>query len=257
MLQIVINTENPVVYRELSRAISSQTYAVSAELPENVPYAAILIRDIISDRDEEKKRYIAHNNQADINFYQAFTVYLADSDHILENSNKQLDLRPDNKGELPRSCDFILKKPFEFQELLQIIQRCVASCVANIRVFENYYIADHRRKIVYNKYNNQFINLTDKEADLLLYIINKSQNTLHKKNDNYVIKITKEELLQNVWQYNSNINTSTIETHISRLRAKLHNLGVDSLVAKNLETTETIDDKNISWLTWQGDGYVL
>jgi DNA-binding response OmpR family regulator len=58
-------------------------------------------------------------------------------------------------------------------------------------------------------YDNLKLKLTEKEVNTILY--------LSKKNN--PVKIN--ELEKNVWQYQSNIETHTVETHIYRLRKKI------------------------------------
>tara|TARA_Y100000741_G_C18176511_1_gene527479 strand:- start:432 stop:992 length:561 start_codon:yes stop_codon:yes gene_type:complete len=55
---------------------------------------------------------------------------------------------------------------------------------------------------------NKYLSLTEKEADLIIFI---------KSNSNASIK----ELQTNVWGYSSNLETHTVETHIYRLRKKM------------------------------------
>ena len=54
------------------------------------------------------------------------------------------------------------------------------------------------------------IELTEKEANILKCLINSGNEP-----------IGKEELLKQVWNYNSDVTTHTLETHIYRLRQKL------------------------------------
>lgn len=51
--------------------------------------------------------------------------------------------------------------------------------------------------------------LTEKEADVLLYLWQKK------------IPVTRDDLLRDVWEYASDVDTHTIETHIYRLRQKI------------------------------------
>lgn len=60
------------------------------------------------------------------------------------------------------------------------------------------------------KVNNESINLTPKEFDLLLYII---------KNKN--IALSREQILDNVWGFDYFGDTRTVDTNIKRLREKL------------------------------------
>lgn len=59
-------------------------------------------------------------------------------------------------------------------------------------------------------YHDKSVRLTDKELDILLF--------LSKHNDTAA---NKQALLDNVWEYASNVETHTLETHIYRLRQKL------------------------------------
>ena len=53
------------------------------------------------------------------------------------------------------------------------------------------------------------LKLTEKEIGIILYLSSKK------------ISITVKELQVNVWQYQSDIETHTVETHIYRLRKKI------------------------------------
>ena len=73
------------------------------------------------------------------------------------------------------------------------------------------------------KINNYFININSREMmldDLKLKLTEKEINTII-----YLSKINKavgiEELEKNVWQYQPDIETHTVETHIYRLRKKI------------------------------------
>ena len=73
------------------------------------------------------------------------------------------------------------------------------------------------------KVNNYIINLNSREMmlnDLKLKLTEKEINTII-----YLSKINKavsiEELEKNVWQYQTDIETHTVETHIYRLRKKI------------------------------------
>ena len=57
---------------------------------------------------------------------------------------------------------------------------------------------------------NMDIELTEKETNILKCLINSGHEP-----------IEKEELLKQVWNYNSDVTTHTLETHIYRLRRKL------------------------------------
>ena len=64
-------------------------------------------------------------------------------------------------------------------------------------------------KILYSNDKSEFIKLTEKEVQILIEL------------DNSKITSSKKNLLEKVWKYNPNTKTSTVETHIHRLRKKL------------------------------------
>ena len=58
-------------------------------------------------------------------------------------------------------------------------------------------------------FNNVKLKLTEKEINTLIYLLNKNVPT------------SIEELQKEVWSYNSELETHTVETHIHRLRKKI------------------------------------
>ena len=58
-------------------------------------------------------------------------------------------------------------------------------------------------------FNNLMLKLTEKEINTLIYLLNKNVPT------------SIEELQKEVWGYNSELETHTVETHIHRLRKKI------------------------------------
>ena len=80
-----------------------------------------------------------------------------------------------------------------------------------------------------NLRNKEIVKLTEKEVSILQY--------LYKIRDRIV---TKSELLQEVWGYNPDVTTHTIETHIYRLRQKVEH-----------------EDKNAQLIITEEGGYFL
>lgn len=58
--------------------------------------------------------------------------------------------------------------------------------------------------------NGADIELTDRETDILSYLARHNGNS-----------VDRETLLKNVWRYQGNVETHTLETHIYRLRQKI------------------------------------
>ena len=69
------------------------------------------------------------------------------------------------------------------------------------------------KKIIYNDKKETKEHLTEKETDLLEYLIKNKNSEILKKN-----------LLISVWGIDKNINTHTLETHLYRLRQKLYKI---------------------------------
>ncbi|EJF85216.1 response regulator transcription factor [Candidatus Bartonella washoeensis] len=106
--------------------------------------------------------------------------------------------------------DYVIK-PFRFAVLLARIR-------AQLRQYEQnedavFYIGPYtfkpRQKLLIDQHNNQ-IRLTEKEAAILKYLYCTSNQI-----------VNRETLLEQIWGYNGNIVTHTLETHIYRLRQKI------------------------------------
>ena len=108
--------------------------------------------------------------------------------------------------------DIFMFKPLILPTLLNQIQ-------TTINVFENStdgflrfgdYELRPREKEIYNTKTKKTTKLTEREVNIIQYLY-KSPNDC----------VSKNELLQNVWEYSSDASTHTIETHIYRLRKKV------------------------------------
>ena len=79
------------------------------------------------------------------------------------------------------------------------------------------------RKTLTHKENHKVLNLTEKEASIIRFLLKKKDEGANK-----------DELLEEVWGYNANMTTHTLETHIYRLRQKIAYLDeTPFLVTKN------------------------
>ena len=72
---------------------------------------------------------------------------------------------------------------------------------------------DNSRKIIYK---NTIANLTEQEVKVLLYL----------KKFNDPVKV--EDLQKDIWGYNKDLETHTVETHIYRLRKKFAKIFKDN-----------------------------
>ena len=113
------------------------------------------------------------------------------------------------KKDLQNNFDAFLELPTTLKEINSAVESAVAKKRFNknssIEV-KNYLLNKNEKKL--SKYN-QFVTLTEKEIQLLeLFLNNKSP-------------VSKENILSSVWNYSSDADTHTVETHIYRLRKKV------------------------------------
>ena len=98
-----------------------------------------------------------------------------------------------------------VKAPLKLQNLKNIIDRFLS----NISVlYKDISLSD---KIVSNINNNTSCNLTDIEKEILLYLIQFKT-------------CTKKEVKKNILKINSKVETSSLESHLTRIRKKLEKI---------------------------------
>jgi DNA-binding response OmpR family regulator len=106
--------------------------------------------------------------------------------------------------------DYVLK-PFKFSVLLARIRAHLRSQEASEDAVYRIGSFDFRPGMrVLIDAEQRKIRLTDKEAAILRYLYRSGQRP-----------VGREELLREVWGYNANVTTHTLETHIYRLRQKI------------------------------------
>lgn len=106
----------------------------------------------------------------------------------------------------------IIKKPFVLADLLITLSSCV-NLIENTKDgylnFNHYELRPIKKEILCVR-TGKIIKLTEKEVAIIKY--------LYKADGRLVYK---NELLESVWNYNSEVTTHTLETHIYRLRQKV------------------------------------
>ena len=125
----------------------------------------------------------------------------------------------------PDSQKEILLKPIKVSDLLTAISQKIAlqnSGGKDLKIAN--YGFRRNEKVLINLDTKVRVRLTEKETDILWQLWQAPQNEL-----------SRQKLLSDVWGYNEEISSHTLETHIYRLRKKIENGSSEALV---LITTE-------------------
>lgn len=102
------------------------------------------------------------------------------------------------------------RKPQKIQALFRRLQQMLEEpslFIADFRI-GGYVFSAQEKTLVQDDGNA--IDLTDREVDILFYLARHKNRT-----------VGKNDLLKNVWKYQENVDTHTLETHIYRLRQKM------------------------------------
>ena len=105
--------------------------------------------------------------------------------------------------------DAFLELPTTLKEINSVVENTVAKKRFNKNSsieIKNYLLNKNEKKL---SKLNQFITLTEKEVQLLELFLNNKK------------PISKDNILSSVWNYSSDADTHTVETHIYRLRKKV------------------------------------
>lgn len=173
------------------------------QLKENAPELNLISEDMVADIvliDEAQEMAASYAKKYS---YAPVYVMLA----------KGTDL-PKDKGLIK-----YVQKPLVLNKLINYLNSAInlaANSKAGKLVFNKYVLYPVGKEIL-NLRNNVTVKLTEKEVSILQYLY-KIKNRI----------VTKTELLQEVWGYNPDVTTHTIETHIYRLRQKVENEDINS-----------------------------
>ena len=118
---------------------------------------------------------------------------------FVSNKNKKLSI----------DYDEYLQIPTTLKEINNIVEKIVAKkkFSNNSSIEVKGYVMDKNEKRL-SKENN-FVILTEKEIKLIELLLNSNE------------PISKNKILSSVWNYSTNADTHTVETHIYRLRKKI------------------------------------
>ena len=119
-----------------------------------------------------------------------------------------------NFSELPNENVEIsyLKVPFKFSELKERAENLFSSlklAKTKVKKFKDFNYDNQNRLI---QRNNKSLRVTEKENEIFDFLISQPNKY-----------VTREKLLSEIWNYNKDIDTHTLETHMYSLRKKIDN----------------------------------
>ncbi|MEC7136881.1 MAG: winged helix-turn-helix domain-containing protein, partial [Pseudomonadota bacterium] len=119
------------------------------------------------------------------------------------------------KNELKDNFDANLELPTTLKEINAIIENTIAKKKFNKNssiIIKDYLLNKNEKKL---SKSSDFIILTEKEVQLLELFLNSKK------------PLSKDRILSLVWNYSSDADTHTVETHIYRLRKKINEKFMD------------------------------
>tara|TARA_B100001059_G_scaffold3367_1_gene2744 strand:- start:1014 stop:1619 length:606 start_codon:yes stop_codon:yes gene_type:complete len=125
------------------------------------------------------------------------------------NNNSFLKICAGSKKDLTDNYDACLELPATLQEINTIIENTAVKSKFNKNssiAIKSYFLNKNEKKLFKS---DSFIILTEKEIQLLELLLNIQK------------PIPKDNILSSVWNYSSDADTHTVETHIYRLRKKI------------------------------------
>lgn len=128
----------------------------------------------------------------------------------------------------------IINIPLSISNVIQIIEGLIreeANKMNNI-IIGNFSLDVVGRKISLNKINEK---LTEKETEILWKLLNKIDH-----------RIPQKEFLKEIWGYDENIETRTLETHIYRIRKKLNSIGAKDYKINNIDNSYILSLKKLN-----------
>ncbi len=127
---------------------------------------------------------------------------------IIDKSNV-IKICAGKKNERNGNFESNIELPTSLKEINSIIESAAAKKIFNENSsieIKDYFLNKNEKRL---SKSNQFIDLTEKEIQLLELFLNKKK------------PISRDKILSTVWNYSSEADTHTVETHIYRLRKKI------------------------------------
>jgi len=176
---------------------------------------------ILSDNEDFKNDLIAQIERfvegADINSDKPDVIIVDDDKELYEQKRNEYPLVPmlfltADSSLSNDNLNVHVHKPFKLMNFLDVVRAAnnkLDNSAAGFLRFGGYELRPNKKEIT-DLANNEVIKLTEKEVSIIKY--------LYKEKNEFV---SKNDLQTNVWQYNENATTHTVETHIYRLRQKV------------------------------------
>jgi len=154
------------------------------------------------------------NNEHDIILIHREALKDKSKKNFIESS-KSIKIYTSNKRDLLNNYDTYLELPANLKEINGVVENIAAKSKfsKNSSIEIKNYLLNKNEKKLYKQ--NDFIILTEKEIQLLELFIDKKK------------PISKDNILSTVWNYSSDADTHTVETHIYRLRKKINDKFMD------------------------------
>ena len=128
----------------------------------------------------------------------------------------------------------IINIPLSISNVIQIIEGLIREEANKMNdiIIGNFSLDVVGRKISLNKINEK---LTEKETEILWKLLNKIDH-----------RIPQKEFLKEIWVYDENIETRTLETHIYRIRKKLNSIGAKDYKINNIDNSYILSLKKLN-----------
>lgn len=128
--------------------------------------------------------------------------------------------------------DIEMSLPCVLNELKEHL-RILISKRQNAPVFENkLFLFEGAKRLLTNKKTHSQIPLTEKETELIAHLIKVFPQSA-----------TKSDLLSDVWKYNPDVESHTVETHVYALRQKMGEKYSDSFITNTSDGYLLVSDK--------------
>ena len=163
----------------------------------------------------ELKLFLKFNPMLENSKYKA-NIILFHTDALQDKKQKDvisgnniIKICAGERKNLLHNYDAILELPTTLKEINTIIEKSAAKKKFNINSsikVKSYFLNKNERKL---SKSEDYIILTEKEVQLIELFLNNKNPT------------SKDRILSSIWNYSSEADTHTVETHIYRLRKKI------------------------------------